>query len=81
MSPSSGHPSTVVSVSLYGTNFTPQTGVRLGGAGAAYSNVVFVSSTQINVTFTLSATVALGGHNVFVTNSAGNSNILVFTVN
>ena len=81
MTPSSGHPSTVVNVSLFGTNFTPQTGVRLAGAGAAQGNVVYVSPTQINATFTFSATVALGGHNVYVTNSSGNSNILVFTVN
>ncbi|HKD05319.1 MAG TPA: IPT/TIG domain-containing protein [Bryobacteraceae bacterium] len=81
MTPSSGHPSTVVAVSLFGTNFTSQTGVRLSGGGAAKSNVVYVSPTQINVTFTFNATVALGGHNVYVTNSAGNSNILVFTVN
>jgi hypothetical protein len=81
MTPTSGHPGTVVNVTLFGTNFTSATGVRLSGAGAAQGNVVYVSPTQINVTFTLSATAALGGHNVYVTNSAGNSNILVFTVN
>jgi hypothetical protein len=81
MNPPSGHPNTVVNVSLFGTNFTPQTGVRLAGGGARQGNVVYVSPTQINATFTFSATVALGGHNVYVTNSSGDSNILVFTVN
>ncbi|MCU1261835.1 MAG: cell surface receptor domain protein, partial [Bryobacterales bacterium] len=81
MTPSSGTRGTVVNVTLTGTNFTPQTTVRLPGEGAAHSNVVVVSPTQITVTFTLSSTAATGAHNVYVVTSTGNSNFLPFTVN
>jgi hypothetical protein len=81
ITPSSGSPGATVNVTLSGANFTPQTGVRLAGSGAAYSNVVVVNSTTITATFALSSTVATGPHNVYVVTSAGNSNILTFTVN
>jgi hypothetical protein len=81
ITPPSGSPGTTVNVTLTGTNFTPGAGVRLAGIGASFSNVVVVSSTQINVTFKLTATVATGPHNVYVVTSAGNSNIVPFMVN
>jgi len=81
ITPPSGSPGTSVNVILMGTNFTPQSGVRLAGAGAAQGNVVVVSPTKITATFTLSSTVATGPHNVYVVTSAGSSNILPFTVN
>ena len=81
ITPSSGSPGTSVNVTLTGTNFTPQAGVRLAGAGAAQGNVVVVNATTITATFTLSSTVATGPHNVYVVTSAGNSNIVPFTVN
>ena len=81
ITPNSGNAGTSVNLTLTGTNFTPSTGVRLAGLGAAVRNLVFVSPTQINVTFVLNATTAKGAHNVYVTNSSGNSVILPFTVN
>ncbi len=81
LTPNNGLAGTSVNLTLTGTGFTPTTGVRLAGVGAAVRNPVIVSPTQINVTFVLSATTAKGSHNVYVTNSAGSSAILPFTVN
>lgn len=81
LSPNSGTAGTSVQLTITGTNFTPQAGVRLAGLGAAVRNLVVVSSTQINVTFVLKSTTATGPHNVYVVTSAGNSNIVPFTVN
>ncbi len=81
INPSSATQGSSVNVTLTGTNFTPQSGVRLAGAGAAQGNVVVVSSTQITATFTFSTTAATGPHNIYVVTAAGNSNVLSFTVN
>jgi hypothetical protein len=80
MNPNSGVRGTSVNVVLTGASFTPSTGVRLGGSGASMANLAVVSSTQISITFVLSATAATGTHNVYVTNSTGSSIILTFTV-
>ena len=81
LTPNNGLAGTSVNLTMTGTNFTPSTGVRLSGLGAAVRNLVVVSPTQITVTFVLSPTTAKGAHNVYVSNTAGNSAILPFTVN
>ena len=80
ITPASGSPGTTVNVTLTGTNFTPQSGIRLAGFGAAQGNVVLVNSTTITAKFTLNSAVALGAHNVYVVTAAGSSDILPFTV-
>ncbi len=81
LSPNSGMAGTSVQVTITGTNFTPQSSVRLAGLGAAVRNLVVVSPTQISVTFVLQPSTSTGPHNVFVVTSAGSSNVLPFTVN
>ncbi len=79
--PNSGTIGTAINVTLTGSNFTPQTKVRLAGLGASQSNVVVVSSTQITFTVTLTTLGGPGVHNVSVFNPAGTSNTLPFTAN
>ena len=80
MSPSSAPQGTSLTVTLSGNNFAPRTGVRLSGSGAAQTNAAVVNSSTVTVKFTFSTTAALGVHNVYVTNTAGNSQQLPFTV-
>jgi hypothetical protein len=80
ITPSTGAQGTTVAVTLTGSNFDPTTTVRLSGAGAKQSNVVFVSPTSITATFTLLTTTAVGNDNVYLVNGNGTSNILTFTV-
>jgi len=79
IAPNTGVQGSSVNVTLTGSNFTPQTTLRLGG-NASQSNVVVVSSTQMTATFILPAASSIGAHNVYVVNAAGSSNILVFNV-
>src|SRR5450432_1509465 len=80
VSPSSGTQGAAVNVTLTGTNFATGATVGGGGTGLTVSNVVVVSATRITATFTLTATAATGGHNIFVTTGGGNSNVQTFTV-
>jgi hypothetical protein len=80
ISPASGEQGTTVQVTLTGKDFTPGSTVAPPtGSGVTVSNVTVVSSTQINATFTI-ATNASPNHNVTVTNAAGSSGSVTFTV-
>ncbi|HMC61368.1 MAG TPA: hypothetical protein VKJ01_19415, partial [Candidatus Solibacter sp.] len=81
VSPSSGTQGSAVSVTLTGTNFAAGATVGGSGSGLTVGNVVMVSATQITATFTLTSTAVTGGHSIFVTTAAGNSNVQTFTVN
>ena len=81
VTPSSGARGTSVNVTLTGTNFMRGSQVGLQGVGLKQTNIVVVSPTQITATFTISPSAATGPHNTSVTTSAGNSNVLTFTVN
>ncbi|MCU1257256.1 MAG: hypothetical protein JWO80_141 [Bryobacterales bacterium] len=81
LNPSGGMRGTSIPVTVNGTNFTAQSGVRLSGDGASLSNVVVVSPTQITVTFKLSPTTAPGADTVNIVTGAGTSNGLPFAVN
>jgi hypothetical protein len=81
LSPSSGTQGAAINVTLTGTNFAAGATVGGTGAGLTVSNVLVVSATQITATFTLASTAATGGHGMFVTTGAGNSNVQTFTVN
>jgi hypothetical protein len=80
INPPAGAQGTTVMVTLNGSNFSPNTGVRLSGQGARQGNVVFVSPTTLTATFTLLSTTAVGSNNVFVVTNNGNSNVLPFMV-
>ncbi len=80
IAPNMGHAGTSVNVTLSGTNFAPDTTIRLAGIGAAIRNLVVVNAAQITATFVLQPSTASGPHNVYVINSSGNSPILAFTV-
>lgn len=81
VSPSSGVRSTVVAVALAGTGFeNGATTVNVSGAGVTAGGVVVVSETQLQASFAIDATAALGAHTVSVTTSAGTSGGQTFTV-
>jgi len=81
ITPSSGARGTSFPVTLIGTNFTP-TGNTIGVTGTLISvgGVTVISSTQINLTFSIGAGAALGARTVTVTNAGGTSNGVTFTV-
>jgi hypothetical protein len=84
ITPSTGGRATTIPVTLTGTNF-PAVGpvtVAVSGGGVTVSGVSVASPTTINATFTISATAALGAHNVSVTvgGAAAASNTVPFTV-
>jgi hypothetical protein len=85
ITPPSGGRGTTIPVTLTGTNFPfPAVGpvtVAVSGGGVTVSGVSVASPTTINATFTISATAALGAHNVSVTvGGAPASNTVPFTV-
>jgi hypothetical protein len=80
ITPNIGQAGTSVNVTLSGANFAPDTTIRLAGIGAAIRNLVVVNTSQITATFVLQPSTTSGPHDVYVINSAGNSPILVFTV-
>ncbi|HKD08908.1 MAG TPA: hypothetical protein VKB79_23600 [Bryobacteraceae bacterium] len=81
MTPNTAAQGTAVVVTLNGSNFDPNTTVRLSGGGARQGNVIFVSPTTITATFTFLSWTPTGADNVYVVNGSGvSSNILPFTV-
>src|SRR6185295_6181325 len=80
--PNSGTQGTVVPVRLLGSNFgTAGTTVNVSGAGITVSPLTFVSSTEVDATFTIAGTAALGNRNVSIAvPNAGTSNSLPFNV-
>jgi hypothetical protein len=81
LNPAAGTQGATVNVTLTGTNFSAPATVGGGGSGLTIGNVAVVSATGITAAFTLTSTATAGGHSVFVTTGAGNSNAQTFTVN
>ena len=79
ISPDEGAPDTTVLVTLTGTGFG--TTVAVSGTGVTPSNINEISSTSLEVTFTIAANATAGPRNVTVTTAGGTSNALPFTVN
>jgi hypothetical protein len=80
ISPNTGARGTSVAVILSGTRLTGSTGINVNGGGITVSGFNVVSDTQINATFTISATAALTARNVTVSTAGGVSNPVTFTV-
>ncbi|MEO8448616.1 MAG: hypothetical protein ABI647_02425 [Gemmatimonadota bacterium] len=80
--PNSGELGAVVPVRLLGSNFVAVgTTVNVSGTGITVSPLTFVSSTEVDATFTISPTTTLGNRNVSITApNAGTSNVLPFNV-
>ncbi len=80
ITPNIGKAGSSVNLTLSGTNFISGTVIHLSGVGAAVRNLVVVSASQITATFVLDPATSAGPHDVYVSNSSGNSSILPFTV-
>ena len=81
MTPVSGTPGTVVAVTLSGTNFSSDALVHLSGTGISLSNQSISNGGKtLKITFALAAGAPAGVRSVTVSNSAGTSNAVSFTV-
>jgi hypothetical protein len=81
VAPASGIVGTSVAVTLTGANFLAGSTVSAGTSGITVSGVSVVSATQITATFAIAAAAVPGSYGVTVTNSAGTSGAVPFTVN
>jgi hypothetical protein len=68
-----------VPVTLTGTNFTA-IGTTLTVSGLTFTNFTVVSSTSATATLNVPANAGVGSHNITVSNAAGTSNPVTFTV-
>jgi hypothetical protein len=80
MTSNTGARGTTETVTLSGISLTGASAVNVTGAGITVSGITVVSDTQINATFTISATAALTARNVTVTTPSGTSTPVTFTV-
>jgi Bacterial Ig domain len=80
IAPASGAASTVIPVSLTGTNFTTGSSVAISGTGVTASNVTRVSATQLTASFAITNSATLGARTVTVTSAGGTSGSVTFTV-
>src|SRR4029077_7208942 len=82
ISPNQAVRGTAVSISLFGSGLTGTTAVAVSGGGVTVSGVTVVNDTQVNATFTITATAAAGARNVTATapTNGGTSNVVAFTV-
>ena len=80
ISPANGAAGASIAVTLSGSNFASGATVN-AGAGITVSNLNVISATQIQATFAIAATAALGPANVTVTAPGGTSNSVTFTIN
>jgi hypothetical protein len=81
ISPVSGAPGSVVTVTLLGSNFH-SSGVSVSGTGITTSNMqILNSATKITIKFTIASNAPPGPRDVTVSNIAGTSNAVTFTVN
>ena len=78
--PNTGARGTAQAVVLTGISLTGATAVNVNGGGITVSGVTVVSDTQVNATFTISATAALTARNVTVTTPTGTTTPVTFTV-
>ncbi len=80
VTPNSASPGAVVNVTLSGQYFYNGSTVTVSGAGVGVSNVVKVNGTTLTATFTVAGGALPGPRDVRVTNLAGTSNAVQFTV-
>jgi hypothetical protein len=83
ISPSSGFRSTSVNVTLIGTGLTGASAINVSGGaanGITVSGIGVVSDTQVDATFTMSATAPFAARTVSVTTPNGTTNTVTFTV-
>jgi len=80
IAPSSGRRSSVVAVTLTGTNLTGTLAVNVSGNGITVSGITVVNDTTVTATFTISSTAFLTTRNVTVTTPGGTSGPVSFTV-
>jgi hypothetical protein len=80
IAPNTGARSTVVPVTLTGTNLTGTTAVTVSGTGVTVSAITVVSATSVTATFTIAADATLSPRTVNVTTPVGTSGNVTFTV-
>jgi len=83
ISPTSGFRNTSVSVTLTGTGLTGASAINVSGGaanGITVSGIGVVSDTQVDATFTISATAPFAARTVSVTTPNGTTNTVTFTV-
>src|SRR5207253_7059384 len=71
--PPNGTQGQSLTVRILGTNFARTPTVSFSGTGITVGAVTFVSSTEVDVPITISATATVGARNVTVTNPNGQS--------
>jgi hypothetical protein len=79
ITPAGGAQGGTVNVTLTGTNFSSATTINVP-AGILVSNTQAPNATTLTATFTIAPNTALGAQSVFVTNAAGSSGTVTFTV-
>ena len=78
-SPANGPAGTIIT--LYGTGFAPSTVMNISGPGIdAQITPTFVDPNSPHITFTLPSTIGSGSYMLSLTNSAGTSDKIPFTV-
>jgi len=80
ISPARGIRSTVVPVKLTGSLLNGATAITVTGGGITVGAVTQVSANEVDSTFTISATAAVGARNVSITTPGGVSNFVTFEV-
>jgi len=80
ISPNQAARGTTVAVSLFGSGLTGTTAIAVSGGGVTVSGIAVQNDTQVNATFTISATATGSARNVTVTAPGGTSNAVAFTV-
>ena len=80
ISPNQGVRGTVVPVSLFGSGLTGTTAIAVSGGGVTVSGIAVQNDTQVNATFTISATATVSARNVTVSAPGGTSSAVAFTV-
>jgi sugar lactone lactonase YvrE len=81
VSPSSGAPGQLVTVTLTGTNFAPSGNtIAIDGTGVTSGIATLMSGTSLIATFTISSGATAADHNVTVSTANGSSGSVTFTV-
>ena len=80
IAPNTGNVGTVVNVVITGTNLTGTSAMTISGTGVTVNGLGVVSNTTVDATLTISATAAGGARNISLTDAAGTTNTLPFTV-
>ncbi|MEX1113130.1 MAG: IPT/TIG domain-containing protein [Patescibacteria group bacterium] len=81
ISPTTGVQGTTVFPTLTGTNFVAGASVAVDGGGVNVTVNRVLNSTEIEATFEITETAALGSRDVTVTTSGGTTAVTTFTVN